>query len=230
MVGSLGSWRVLTSPKKLFRLIGFLAVCLTVIRIVVLFCESWSTVYGERLADVDLLHMCDSGAASDSQDFRALCLRKRSERAAPVLLKAILRACRTAFQDFLDVFSSPTRIAILLLFVVTGVAAPVVRVMSVLTISYIKRQRKLLPGGSDSDSDDERPTSATGIVPQIVTARPISATVRRRMSRWKRQANPARLLRIATSPQLEEITEDDDDAIDNYGYSVNGFQPLSLSR
>ena len=41
-----------------------------------------------------------------SADFRALCIKKKAERASPVLLKALLRACSTAFADFCEVFSS----------------------------------------------------------------------------------------------------------------------------
>ena len=33
--------------------------------------------------------------ATSAPDLRALCLRKRAERAAPILLKAVLRAVRT---------------------------------------------------------------------------------------------------------------------------------------
>ena len=68
--------------------------------------------------------------ASAAPDFRALCLRKRAERAAPILLKAVLRAVTTAFSEFCEVFSSPSRVALLVLFSITGIAAPVVKALA----------------------------------------------------------------------------------------------------
>jgi hypothetical protein len=82
------------------------------------------------MADEELIELCGRGAAADSAKFRSLCLNAKAERAAPLLLKAALRAVRTCFQDFTESFSSPSRIALLALFCFSGLALPVVRAVS----------------------------------------------------------------------------------------------------
>jgi len=113
------------------------SACLVFIRFFVLFCESFSVVRSERLADADLLELCGRGAAADSQKFRTLCLQAKAERAAPLLFKAVLRAMRTAFHDFADSVNSPMKIVILILFVVSGLALPVVKAVSSLAAAHL---------------------------------------------------------------------------------------------
>jgi hypothetical protein len=119
-------------PKSTIGVVSAVATTLAAARIVVLVCESYSVVRGERSADRELLSLCDSGTASMSADFRSLCLKKRSEQAAPVLLKALLRSCRIAFADFCESMSSPWKVGLLLLFTVSGLAAPLVRAVAAL--------------------------------------------------------------------------------------------------
>lgn len=112
------------------RWVAMISLSLVFTRFVVLFCESFSAVRSERLADEELLELCGRGAAADSPKFRTLCLNAKAERAAPLLLKAALRAVRTCFHDFSESFSSPSRIALLALFCFSGLALPVVRAVS----------------------------------------------------------------------------------------------------
>ena len=141
---------------------------LTVARAVVLFVESYSAVRSERLADSDLMNLCVDGSAAHSADFRALCIKKKAERASPVLLKALLRACSTAFADFCEVFSSWTKIGLLVLFCLTGIAAPVVKAVALLCTAHLRRRAArrhrgssasmvALPraGSADDSSDDD---------------------------------------------------------------------------
>ena len=97
--------------------------------------------------------------ATAAPDLRALCLRKRAERAAPILLKAVLRAVTTAFTEFCEVFSSPSRVALLILFSITGIAAPIVKALAALFIQSIKKRRMRRSGAkyvtSDSEDSDE---------------------------------------------------------------------------
>ena len=130
----------LTSPKKVLAFIGAGLTLLAFARVVVLVVESYSAVWSERVADRELVRMCDSGTASMSADFRALCLKKRAEQSAPVLLKALLRACATAFTDFCESMSSPTKVVLLLLFCLTGVAAPVVKALSTLVVDNLRKR------------------------------------------------------------------------------------------
>ena len=149
----------LTSPKKVLAFIGAGLTLLAFARVVVLVVESYSAVWSERVADRELVRMCDSGTASMSADFRALCLKKRAEQSAPVLLKALLRACATAFTDFCESMSSPTKVVLLLLFCLTGVAAPVVKALSTFVVDNLRKRRRQRArgryGNKARDSDDE---------------------------------------------------------------------------
>ena len=134
--------RKASKPKRVLALVGSLCSLLTVARVVVLFVESWSAVASEREADSELMQMCDVGTAAQSADFRALCVRKRADRASPVLLKALLRACSTAFADFCELFSSWTKVALLVLFCLTGIAAPVVKALAALFTAHLRKSRR----------------------------------------------------------------------------------------
>ena len=152
----------ITSPKKVFAWITAGLTFLTFARIVVCLVEAYSEVRHERLADEGLMALCNdpTADATAAPDLRALCLRKRAERAAPILLKAVLRAVTTAFSEFCEVFSSPSRVALLILFSITGIAAPVVKALAALFVQSLKKRRMRRSGAkyvtSDSEeSDDE---------------------------------------------------------------------------
>lgn len=123
------------SVSKWFLLV---TVSLALVRIIVLFSESYSVVRSERLADDQLIELCSRGAAAESDKFRTLCLQARAERAAPIVFKALLRAIRTAFSDFTEQFNSPSRIAILLLFCLSGLALPIVKTLSNLASHWLR--------------------------------------------------------------------------------------------
>ena len=141
---------------------------LTFARIVVCLVEAYVAVRTERMADEGLMRTCNDPTqeAAAAPDFRALCLRKRAERAAPIVLKAVLRAVTTAFSEFCEVFSSPSRVALLVLFSITGIAAPVAKALVALFVQNLKRRRLRRSGAkyatSDSeDTDDEDATATT---------------------------------------------------------------------
>ena len=157
-------FRAMASPKKVFALITAGLTFLTFARIVVCLVEAYSQVRHERLADEGLMRLCNdpTSEAAVAPDMRALCLRKRAERAAPIVLKAVLRAVTTAFSEFCEVFSSPSRVALLVLFSLTGIAAPVVRALAALFVQNIKKRRMrkhaakyVTSDSEDSDGDDE---------------------------------------------------------------------------
>ena len=122
---SVTRWMVLITTSILF------------VRVFVLFCESYSSVSSERVSDNELLELCKRGAAAESTKFRQLCSQTKSERAAPLFLKAILKALRTTFLDFIDSVNSPTKIAILLLFCLSGLALPIVKATTSLATAYL---------------------------------------------------------------------------------------------
>jgi hypothetical protein len=149
--------KLLASPK---RVVGFVTAgltFLTIARIVVCLVEAYSEVRHERLADEGLMKLCSdpTADATAAPDLRALCLRKRAERAAPILLKAVLRAVTTAFTEFCEVFSSPSRVALLVLFSITGIAAPVVKALVALFVQSLKRRRLKRSGAKYATSDSE---------------------------------------------------------------------------
>ena len=156
-------FKTMASPKKVFALITAGLTFLTFARIVVCLVEAYSAVRSERMADAGLMKLCDEGAAGAemSADFRTLCLRKRAERAAPIVLKAILRAVTTAFSEFCEVFSSPSRVALLVLFSITGIAAPVVKALAALFVQNLKKRRmrrqsaKYVTSDSEDTEDEE---------------------------------------------------------------------------
>ena len=155
-------FKAMASPKKVFAMITAALTFLTFARIVVCLVEAYVAVRSERLADEGLMQMCNdpSQQAAAAPDFRTLCLRKRAERAAPIVLKAVLRAVTTAFSEFCEVFSSPSRVALLVLFSITGIAAPVVKALAALFVQNLKRRRlrkqsaKYVTSDSE-DTDDE---------------------------------------------------------------------------
>lgn len=161
--GGLTVLRKMASPKKVFAVVSAGMTLLAVARVVVDLSQAYSSVRSERLGDAGLMQLCDNptSEATTAPDFRALCLRKRAERAAPILLKALLRAVTNAFSEFCEVFSSPSRVALLVLFSLTGIAAPVVRALAALFVQNIKRRRlkrgpKYTTSDSEESGDDDR--------------------------------------------------------------------------
>lgn len=154
-------FKTMASPKKVVALITAALTFLTFARIVVCLVEAYVAVRSERLADEGLMRMCNDPTqeASAAPDFRTLCLRKRAERAAPIVLKAVLRAVTTAFSEFCEVFSSPSRVALLVLFSITGIAAPVVKALAALFVQNLKQRRMRRQSAkyvtSDSEESDE---------------------------------------------------------------------------
>tara|TARA_B100001057_G_scaffold381557_1_gene387443 strand:+ start:385 stop:1083 length:699 start_codon:yes stop_codon:yes gene_type:complete len=126
-----------TQQPTILQWVLLVTSVLTTARFLVLFAESYSLVSSERAADVDLLKLCSAGAAADSSKFRALCLKTRSESAAPLVLKAILKSFKTAFADFSESLNSPSRIAMLVLFCISGLALPIVKAISKLATLHL---------------------------------------------------------------------------------------------
>ena len=93
-------------------------------RVAVLFLESLAAVRNERLNDLDLIELCQRGVARESLKMRAACIQAQADRASPVLLKAVLRAFSTAFQDFTESVSSPGKLAAVCLFALTSIFLP----------------------------------------------------------------------------------------------------------
>lgn len=159
---TLRGWQV--QQPSVTRWIAGVSLSLMTVRFVVLYCEAFSAVRSERMADEDLIELCSRGAAADSVKFRSLCLQAKADRAAPILLKATLRAVRTCFADFVESFNSPSRLAILALFCLSGLALPIVKAVSSFVTAHAGATDVLgrlhglhdsMEGGEESQDDCE---------------------------------------------------------------------------
>jgi hypothetical protein len=111
--------------KRCVALIGILLAIISFSRVAVLFLEALTEVRSERLQDSELLELCKQGAARGSMKMRAACLQAQADRASPVVLKAILRAVSTAFADFSESVSSPGKLMVVVLFVLSSLFLPI---------------------------------------------------------------------------------------------------------
>lgn len=145
-------------PRGPVQALAALGLALSLIRFSVLFVESYSIVSSERAADYDLLRLCSAGAAADSSKFRSLCLSARADSAAPLLFKAILKSLKTAVHDFFEAFNSPTKIALLLLFCISGLALPVVKAVTTLATQHLGKDPLARLHGLHLSDDEDEPT------------------------------------------------------------------------
>lgn len=113
------------TPKRAVAIFGGTITLVSLARVIVLFLEALSSVRDERSQDAELLDVCASGVARGSMKMRAACLQAQADRASPVVLKAILRAVSTAFTDFSDSVSSPGKLLVVVLFVVSSLFLPI---------------------------------------------------------------------------------------------------------
>ena len=155
--GRVSVFKAMASPKRVFAMITAGLTFLTFARVVVCLVEAYVAVRSERMHDEGLMQLCNdpTSEATAAPDLRALCLRKRAERAAPIVLKAVLRAVTTAFSEFCEVFSSPSRVALLIMFSITGIAAPIVKALAALFVQNMKKRRLGRNGAKYVTSDSE---------------------------------------------------------------------------
>jgi len=113
------------TPKRAFAIVGGIISVISFSRICVLFLEALSAVKDERSQDAELLVICASGAARGSMKMRAACLQAQADRASPIILKAVLRAVSIAFEDFSESVSSPGKLFVVVMFVVSSLFLPI---------------------------------------------------------------------------------------------------------
>lgn len=115
---------VALTAKQAVALIGGLLTVVSFARVSVLFLEALSAVRDERNQDSELLELCKQGSARGSMKMRSACLQAQADRASPVLLKAVLRAVSIAFADFSESVSSPGKMLVVALFVMSSLFLP----------------------------------------------------------------------------------------------------------
>ena len=164
-------------------------------RVAVLFLEALSAVRDERAQDYELLELCRSGHARGSTKMRAACLQAVADRASPVVLKAVLRAVTIAWEDFTESVSSPGKLAIVLLFLLSSVFLPI--------NSWV---RALLPA-------DAVPEGSSHVV---VLAQDAAASLGRPRLGFRRRVSRALRMRRQRSTAFADEDEDED----NYGLRI----------
>jgi hypothetical protein len=177
-------------PKQIISIIIGASVCLSLVRVTVLFAESWASVRSERAGDAALLQICEEQTLAASDKFRNACLAARADSAAPIFLKTLMRAVHTAFMDFSEAFGTPTRLCLLVLFLLSGVSAPIVK--AVVTT--------LLRGATARDDDytvDHESTRIILMPPEFHDKASPWARLRQRVRRH-------------STPRVEEAESDDD--------------------
>lgn len=114
------------SPRRLVTTISAIMTFYSLARVGVLFFEALAIVREERSQDYELLELCTRGDARSSPKMREACLQARAERASPLLAKAIVYAVSTAFKDFSATVGSPFKFTVVILFIISSVALPVI--------------------------------------------------------------------------------------------------------
>ena len=139
--------------KRLAKLVVTASTVISATRLLVLFSESYARVSSERAGDSKLLELCkdEESGISASDKFRTACVQARASGASPIVLKAILAAINHVFLDFSELASSPTRMIVLILFVVSGVSAPFVKLVAQTFIAGMRSSRT----DDEEESDDE---------------------------------------------------------------------------
>ena len=118
------STMVALTAKQAIALIGGLLTVVSFARVSVLFLEALSAVRDERNQDSELLELCQQGSARGSMKMRSACLHAQADRASPIVLKAVLRAVSIAFADFSESVSSPGKMLVVVLFVLSSLFLP----------------------------------------------------------------------------------------------------------
>jgi len=114
------------SPKRLVATVSAMLTFYSFARVGVLFFEALAVVREERSQDYELLELCTRGDARSSPKMREACLQARADRASPLLAKAVVYAVSTAFKDFSATVGSPFKFAIVVLFIISSVALPII--------------------------------------------------------------------------------------------------------
>ena len=133
--------------KRLFGAVTAILAIVSFSRVAVLFLEAVAEVHDERLHDAELLELCSSGQARGSIKMRTACIQAQSDRASPLLLKAVVRAVSTAWREFASTCASPLGFASMVLFVLSSLVLPVIPWMKMVLYSW---------AGDDEEQEDHR--------------------------------------------------------------------------
>lgn len=114
---------------RLFQVASAALAAFTLVRALALFLESYSAERAEHSGDDELARLCSEGQAPTSLRMRATCLDLIRARATPLFLKGALRAAHVGYEEFAASLLSPRSVVAVGLFLLTGVATPLLRVV-----------------------------------------------------------------------------------------------------
>jgi hypothetical protein len=169
------------SRKQWLKIIGGLLTVISFARVAVLFLEAVAQVRDERLQDVELLELCQQGAARGSYKMRRACVDAQAERASPLMFKAVVRAVSNAYSEFADSVSTPAKLAVVALFVLSS------------AMPFASWVRALSP--ADEIHGDSH---------VVVLAHDPASTLGVNRSAWKRAVGAMAQRRVQFSPQDAE--------------------------
>lgn len=132
----------------MFAWLSTVLAVISMVRVMVLFLEAVAVVRDERGHDSELLELCSGGQARGSAKMRSACLQAQSERASPLLLKAVVRAVSTAWREFAETVASPMGFASVVLFVLSSLLLPI--------IPWAKAVLTVWAGDDETDQDLHR--------------------------------------------------------------------------
>ena len=181
--------------KRLFGAVTGLLALISFSRVAVLFLEAVAEVHDERLHDAELLELCSSGQARGSVKMRTACIQAQSDRASPLLLKAVVRAVGTAWREFATTCASPPGIASRVLFVLSSLVLPVVPWLKMVLHSW---------AGDDEEQDDHR---GDDLEHHIVVLNGDHSWVPRGPSMRKRMARKLIGAKRSSTPVIQEPSE-----------------------
>jgi hypothetical protein len=210
-------------PKLIVPIIVATSTALSLVRVLVLFSESWAAVRSERAGDEALLQVCDQQTLATSDKFRNACLAARADSASPVLFKTLMRSVHTAFIDFCEAFNTPTRICLLLLFLLSGVSAPIVKVI----VATLIRGSTLNDAYSCSSTAEQENNARLIFIPQDFSKTPKSS--------WKSLTHR---VRAHSSPTVqynfedmeEEESQQQQQLIDENSTRRSTWSPLRITK
>jgi hypothetical protein len=181
--------------KRLFGAVTGLLALISFSRVAVLFLEAVAEVRDERLHDAELLELCSSGQARGSIKMRTACIQAQSDRASPLLLKAVVRAVSTAWREFASTCASPLGFASMVLFVLSSLVLPVVPWLKMVLHSW---------AGDDEEQDDHRDGD---VEHHIVVLNGDYSWVPRGPSMRKRMARKLIGVKKSSTPIVQEPSE-----------------------
>ena len=198
------------TPRRLTAIVSGLLALISFARVAVLFLEALALVRDEREQDGELLKLCREGAARGSVKMRSACLAANADQASPLVLKAVVRAVSTAWEEFYTTVSTPFGALAVFAFFLMSLVMPVVPWAKALVAALGARDRY------EHESDDDVESSHVVVVANGGADYLPRGLIRKRLSRARsflRGSNSygvPQIERGRSSPRIEFLPGEDE--------------------